>query len=498
MNLAENKFLIITVAVAVVLAGGLIYYGTTISSTIEKEQVAQRKSVMSSMPRFASGTPANRKTIEAKKQRVAAMKKQRRKVIESDIEFNRREDAYVIPELTLKAEGNAKRPALPFAESVWDRNGLYFDFVNAYFAQLDEQVASMRPAALPTAEQIQAEAAKIQKVLDRQRLRETKTDPDAPSGRRPGSPTGHYTAGRSSTVTASDEASEEAIDKATQQLRLQQARRGDIYVDINSFDLMFVRNAMVTDLPAARIWDAHLAMWVSADVVDAIEQTIAEVYRVEKVPEDRRSVLTSPVKRLVSVMLDRDGETTRRKSTPDVRGGMPRAATGRARWREDDRPAAATLSQRITQPMYSVVPYTFTVIMPTRHLPLLQKKLIGLNYHTVLNIDIQPVDPTADATGLYYYGTEPVGQVIVHGELLLLSDWVRGTWQQPQRTSRGAETEEGTWLRPPLMPVSVMKDRLQPVQRRETDTDLIEGKLPRPWDPAWTPPETTTGRSRRR
>lgn len=153
-----------------------------------------------------------------------------------------------------------------------------------------------------------------------------------------------------------------------------------------------------------------------------------------------------------------------------------------------DMPQAATLSERASQPLYNVVRYSFTVIMPTRYVPVLQSKLVSLNYHTILNQDIAPVSATAEGTGVYYYGTEPVRQVTFTGELLLLSDWVRGTWDE----------DAETWTHLPLMPISVMQSELQPAQLRPTDQQLIEGRLPRPWDPSYTPPAEPTVRNRGR
>ena len=50
---------------------------------------------------------------------------------------------------------------------------------------------------------------------------------------------------------------------------------------------------------------------------------------------------------------------------------------------------------------------------------------------------------------LYYYGTDPVVQVDITGELLLLTSWQRGSW----------DGENNKWSEefPPLMPLEVLQ-----------------------------------------
>jgi hypothetical protein len=126
--------------------------------------------------------------------------------------------------------------------------------------------------------------------------------------------------------------------------------------------------------------------------------------------------------------------------------------------------------------------------MPHRYVPVLQQKLLGLNYHTILEQDISLVTANSQADEMYYYGTEPVREVTFSCELLLLSDWVRGTFRE-------GDDGQGRWVYPPLMPISVMEG-LTADQQRPTDEDLIEGQLPRPWDPSWHPREESRGSRR--
>lgn len=495
MNFAENKFLIITAAVALVLCGGLVYYGMSISSQIEEEQVTPRAKLMSDITRYTRRQPANPTTIEQRRKRVDAMTAQREAVAEASIQFNRRPGAYVVPELTLQASGGQEVPALPFAESVWERNGLYLSFVEAFFSHLDRQAAALKPASLPSEKEIAEEAARIQKVLNRQNIRNIGA----------ASPAGAMQ--NNVRTTGELQISDQALSEAAQTLRLRKAQTGNVYVSTDSFDtLTFVRSVGVTGVPASEIWQAHLSMWLASDITEAIHQTIADVYQRENLPPDQRHVLRSPVKRLVKVQLgeaileasptgmsDPYSNMGGRIVDPEMgRGGRPRRSSRPTASRETKLPVAETLTQRVSSPMYNVVNYSVTLHMPQRYLPILQEKLIALNYHTILEQTIEPL-PADWQTGGYYYGTEPVQQIVISGELLLLSDWVRGTWQDGERG------QEGQWVYPPLMPVSVMEAEFSAAQQRETDKNLIAGELPRPWDPTWTPkPKAAPARGGRR
>jgi len=107
---------------------------------------------------------------------------------------------------------------------------------------------------------------------------------------------------------------------------------------------------------------------------------------------------------------------------------------------------ADTLTQRVSNTDYDVARYAFTVVMPSRFLPRLQRNLLAGNLHTILDVDMAPL--VGDETGgqktadYHYYGPEPVLLVTIRGELLLLTAWERGSW----------DDKKNGWLYPPLMP----------------------------------------------
>jgi len=120
-------------------------------------------------------------------------------------------------------------------------------------------------------------------------------------------------------------------------------------------------------------------------------------------------------------------------------------------------PAVPSLTQRVTNKLYDVIHYEFTVVAVDRELLRLYSNLLEQGYHTILNVQIgkpavkaaaRPgvggVMGPAQAGDLYDYGPDPVVQVTVVGELLLLANFTRGRW----------DPEAGKWDEkyPPLMP----------------------------------------------
>jgi hypothetical protein len=146
---------------------------------------------------------------------------------------------------------------------------------------------------------------------------------------------------------------------------------------------------------------------------------------------------------------------------------------------------ADSLTQYTANTLFDVSDYSFTVIMPTRYLPVLEQKLLKQNYHVILNEEVVPVDSasTANAGGammgggfgmpggtssnvkgdLYNYGTEPLSRVTITAQLMLMSNFTRGQWDKTAKK----------WISYPLMPVEVMKNIPQSALRDE-DKEFLD------------------------
>lgn len=543
MNLfRDNLFLVLTLGLTVVLSGLLLFLGMGAAGQIEDEQVASREDLADSLQSLARGQLVNQLIINAEKRRVEIVLETLQDVRQSNLEYNSRN--FKIPELQLL--GGEKQPALPYDETTWNRNELAFRFVRQYHLQLDAMRQKLQATTIPTTEEIESEAVDQQRRLEReQRIQEmwnrsssgqptgrTRTDPGMgdPGMMGPAGPAGmtgpaRRTTGRTGTVNTTEQARTLAI-RTLQQRR---ARAGLIYVSELSFDVMFAAGGIVSRLEPEKIWDAQLGLWVQQDIIDVIARTNREVLQSQNVPEDERSVLTAPIKRLLQIdvqsSIPQEGSAAR--STAGRAGGafggppggfegpdMRRGSFNRSAGQQPQRPETLTGYQ--ANPTFDVVNYTFTVLMPTRYLPELEKNLLEQNYHLIINEQItanaRAEAPNArgsqNVEDLYYYGTEPVSQVTIEGQLLLVTGFTRGLWQEPSpRRPAGRSGEQaGRWQRLPLMPLEVLQ-QLPPAALRPQDKNLLQAvqrlragqpvspEMPRPtWLSDLPEPSSPTGR----
>ena len=91
---------------------------------------------------------------------------------------------------------------------------------------------------------------------------------------------------------------------------------------------------------------------------------------------------------------------------------------------------------------------------------------------------LRPRD-TATPSANYYYGPEPVVQVEIQGEVLLLTDWERGTW----------DDQANAWSEqfPPLVPAEALREQYQPGSRRPSARRTSQRIPPEPGAPGRNP-----------
>ena len=302
-----------------------------------------------------------------------------------------------------------------------------------------------------------------------------------------------------------------AQDLAIQKLKAEKAQKGWIYADAQS---MF--EADLSD--ARRYNDAELFMkqvslWVQKDIVDAINRTNEQAHReVARIAAgSEQGVAASAVKRLISINV-RGFVVAKASSTGATRGEHrfgARRGGGRFGAPAVSQDSAAGVSLEYLCPggeviglvpkltgrncntLYDVVHYDFTVIMPVRYLPVLYQNLMMENFHTILDVQIE--NPylasntgagrtrgagTAEDQQLYYYGNESVMRVSIVGEMVLLTDWIRGKW----------DDEKKQWDEdfPPLMPVDLLKqiNQINPTALRKEDRARLEAASPKETVPA--------------
>ncbi len=201
-----------------------------------------------------------------------------------------------------------------------------------------------------------------------------------------------------------------------------------IYATPEALHPLFDRPTAEASIDA--IWRAQVSLWVTQDILEAIRRTNAKVVEGLENP----TVIDSAVKRLIGIHVA--GYATEEY--------------------------AERVTGRISSPEYDVLTYNFEVIMPLRYIELLQRELMSLNYHTILNVSTAAAYVAPN--GGFEYGPDSVVTATIDGELLLLTTWERGTWDD--------ESSPPGWSRelPPLMPQEML-DQLPAQALRGVDNN---------------------------
>ena len=404
-------------------------------------------------------------------------------------------------------------PAFPIDKEQYQKHALQFHFQQQYHRAVGDLVARLEPTSAPSLDEIELEVERWSKLKARweQRRSELKAkatgreEPGRPGGvpppdmrglgeegmpgrgRLPGRPTRTAPGPARPGEAAEDEPEE--IDPKTygeETAKMRKAREGCIYAGMESFVLVFPLGVPETNPPNGRLWQAQVSLWVMQDVVSAILRTNQQVFarndEAEGDKKEERHVLTAAVKHLigVKVMAELAGPATARPA-PARRGMVELPPMGEESMRPPTRAPsvtaasvakAPTLTQRAASAEHEIARYSFVVIMPPRHVVRLQRNLLALNYHVILNVTM--VEVPEEYRAKYYYGVEPIMQVRIDAELPLLSVWTRGKWDSHAKQwltwNRGAKPTATTtgparptkWVKgEPLMPVDYL-DRMIP------------------------------------
>jgi hypothetical protein len=209
------------------------------------------------------------------------------------------------------------------------------------------------------------------------------------------------------------------------------------------------------------LWQAQLNLWVQGDIIEAINA--ANDYATAQARAKEPNVVSSAVKRLVKIRVDRDYCLAPGSAAGAPAGGTSGGGGGTSGFHIGSaEPSAAPsggtseesldLTQHYSNKDYDVIHYQFTVVMPARFIPALESCLMQRNIHTVLKVEVTPLSAVTEtpATGMVaippYYGPDAVIEVTFQGELLLLTSWERGKY----------DSTKSTWDSPPLMPKEVL------------------------------------------
>ena len=355
----ENLFYVILAAVVAVGGGAATFY--YFNSGIA-ETLQSRKQVSDQLRDLArQELKVDPNAVEAMEKRIADLTRANGDDLKACLLFNRRN----LPVLKLRigTTGLSDANAFPVDEKRYREQGLYISFVKQYVTTLDHMVDGLMPTTLPTPEEVR---------IERDNLAEKFKE------------------------------SGQLEEKALQSAKLRNARQGLIYIDPKTaLNPVFTLADQATSPAQEKLWEAQVNLWLTDEIVRAIAATNRQWIAEQQAQgvEQKPSVLNSAVKHLESIKI-----TAAMTAFPGVQRSVSR------------------LTQRETCAQYAVVPYTFIVVMPTRHIGRLACALETQNYHTVTNIGLSVVPQAKEG---YYYGIEPVMRVQVDGEMLLLADWIR-------------------------------------------------------------------------
>ena len=528
--LKAHAFMLGLAAAVVVVGGVMMVMKLSFGGDID-QLMAKRATVSDELRKLKNNPVVNEKILDAETRRAQKNKAAAVAAIQEAVVWNKGD--HEVLELTYKDETGQDQtmPAFPADKQKYEQFSLFYEFTSEYQKALGAMLGELKATEAPSQQEITDEQDRIARRLARQKATEERrlaaaglaatqpspTPAPAPTGAPPGfygkgppdiyskEPAGMYgkgsmdiygkrpppgsgsmppTAGGAarSMANISAEMAAEATEKGLATVRLKKAQAGHVYAGKGSFDPVFtsaVANASYQD-----IWQAQVNLWVTKEIVRAINETNDKVF--SSLPEGKQNVLTAPVKRLVGISIEKN-YCTKSESTPSAGGGG--AATGMD-FKMDPKmmfmkggppmetPTAAKVGPSSTSDLtkrgctaeYDVIHYRFTVVMPMRRIPDLQYSLLSRNNHTILSMDIRQVDTSLTAGAAqegYYYGADPVVEVTTNCELLLMTAWERGTYDQ----------QEKKWSRdmPPLMPVDVLKNlsELVPNAMREEDRQRL-------------------------
>lgn len=273
-------------------------------------------------------------------------------------------------------------------------------------------------------------------------------------------------------------------EKAERNLIWAKSQKGWIYANELSLYAQLVATGASGDYADDDLWMAQVGLWIQKDIAEAIHRTNEHAQQ-NTLVNNAKGVPSSAVKRLVGTRIR---GYVLRSGTGSSPGAGPGGTALSARSAGTDggivylalpggSAGPPTLTGRACNKLYDVIHYDFTVIIPAAYLRRLYENLRLQNFHTVIDVVIGAPGTetgrgaaTARAQGdsYCYYGTGPVVEATIVGELLLLTEWTRGRW----------DAKKKIWDKdyPPLVPEQFLaRISRDPEALREEDKTRIGG-----------------------
>ena len=504
----DKKFLTILGAATFVLVVGLLVYGIMQNSEIDKQMKKRVKAVKQTQKIDVAKTP-NDNIIDQEKNKVQQIKDAKASVIR---EFLKPViGKYEIPALKNDSIGKAVK-SFPFSESVWSRNGWAQKYKQYYDNMQKELCDSLGVVTLPDSQKIIDLALELDAGwdLDRrfkiQQLGKDKIPPLA--------------ADMKKTIKVGEKLAEDGIKKeaimvslkaikiAMNKYIVESVKTGNVY--INKAGLpnppVFAGKQFVPSITGEDAWNVLVSTWVQRDIFKAIKKTNDYAFAKANITNDAdKNILRSAIKRVerieVTNMMNASvleaartaisqAEKKARRNA-QVNGQDPRFALNKL-FEVENLPKINTLTGKYPNRQYDVVNYSFTVLMPSRYVSILERNLIESGYHIILEqeiaVDIKTSAPKSkdyklsgneefDSALLTYYGTEPMSRVTIKGQLSLPTDFTRGRAQIVNNRPKWSKKF------PNIMPGTILKklfDTNSKLLRKEDLMSIGEYKMPKP------------------
>jgi len=189
------------------------------------------------------------------------------------------------------------------------------------------------------------------------------------------------------------------------------------------------------------LWKAQVGLWIQTDVVraiNAVNEEAAQAFRASRRDDQEQKapwVGVMPVKDVISVRVSgyvfSDDESM--SYSGDEAGGYSEAAPPGV--------MPGSFTQSACTETFEVLQFTVKLVMDQRDIPRLVDEVCRDSFHTLLRVSYKSVPPNRTMRGKIY-GEEPVVNVVMDFETIMLGELFRPMMPDTVREFLGLDVEE--------------------------------------------------------
>ncbi|MDP6544211.1 MAG: hypothetical protein QGH60_09490 [Phycisphaerae bacterium] len=442
----ENLFLACLIGALVACAGVVYTVRSGQDTDFVDKDMFPRVELADRIYDLDDSEPVNKDRMAKAQRRLDRIRRQLKTVVRDATEWNRKN--YGVLQLKATGSGAVETiPAFPYNSAVYQTKDLTSKFTNTYRIVIYGALAKLDLTSWPTGAEIDELSLKIESDIQSKRKAAVRrveyaqrnsgtAAPKPPAGADKPKEEVKKPKGISqedwdlSRYTDAD-VRKMARRNATEELMIQKANAGIMYVSPKTLamvsdlklpgadvgpeelDVVFPKEVwQSSDAPPTMLWEAQLNLWVTQDILGAIDAT------------NQRSLRTAGSVRKATVP----------NAAIKLLSGIDIAEQYMMRRGKDSAGKTnANITSRVTTKEYEIIEYELLVVMKTAYLPVLMRNLMMRGDHTITAVSVEQLLTGPD--GMRYYGTDPVANVRLVGEVLFRSDWTRKI--MPLETLRG-------------------------------------------------------------